>query len=729
MCLVEVEKSRKPLPACATPVTDGMKVFTRSKIALDAQKAVMEFLLINHPLDCPICDQGGECELQDVSMGYGSGISRYTEEKRVVDDENLGSLIATDMTRCIHCTRCVRFGEEVAGVRELGLTGRGENTRIATYVAHAMTSEVSGNVIDLCPVGALTNKPFRYKARTWEMQQAASIAPHDCLGSNLYLHTRKGQVMRSVPKEEQAINKSWLSDRDRFSHFGAEAAERLQEPMIKRNGQWQSCDWQTAMQFAAEKLAHSAKQSAGLAGLISPTATTEEAYLTQKLLRAIGSHSIDHRLQQRDFSDQNHAPLYYGSEKPYAELELQECIFIIGSDIHREVPLAGLRVRKAVLNDGKALLLNPQRFNTNFDATHLDASSASLVSRLAEVAKALAINLPAVANVTISNESQQFAEHLKSANAPCILLGLAAYQHPHAATIRALAEAIAKATSGWVMQLTPGANSAGASIAGALPHRGPGGKACENVGDNAWQMFAEQKAGYLLVNVAPELDCAQSASLQALTSAEAVVCLTPFFSATMQEYADVLLPICPYTETSGTFINLDGLWQSFAGAAKPIGESRPAWKVLRVLGNLLEIDGFDYTSSSEVIDELKAQLQQASASNQTAFEPKAVAAADDQLRATSGWPLYQADSLLRHAKPLQDSAANKPCALYLNQQMADRFSLQSGQSAVVEQDQQQLELTVSIDNTVADNEVFIPAGFAESAKLLDRFGAITIRSR
>ena len=509
MCLVEVEKAAKPLPACATPITDGMKVYTRSKKAVAAQKGVMEFLLINHPLDCPICDQGGECDLQDLAMGYGSSHSQYGEQKRVVKDKDIGPLVATDMTRCIHCTRCVRFGQEVAGVRELGATGRGEHMQIGTYVAKAMTSELSGNVIDLCPVGALTSKPFRFHARGWEMDKVSSVAPHDCVGSNIHVESLRGQVRRVVPEENESINETWISDRDRFSYEGVNSQDRVAVPMIKHGDEWAECDWQTALEFAVAGLKGVVdnKGSAQLGALSSPSATTEEMYLLQKLLRGMGSANIDFRLQQQDFSDQSRMPLYPSLGKSVADLDSLKAVLLIGSNVRMDQPIIGLRIRKAAMNGAKVMFINPVDYDFTFKVhTKTIAALSEMEVALVAIAKALqeaGVTAPQgladlFANVEVTETARTMAAELKGSANSAILFGTYAESLPNAATLRALAQAIAKMSGASFGSLTAGANSAGGYLAGALPHRAAAGKG-GTFGLNAAAMFEEKLAGYLLL--------------------------------------------------------------------------------------------------------------------------------------------------------------------------------------------------------------------------------------
>ncbi len=666
MCLVDVEKAAKPLPACATPVTDGMRVHTRSPKALEAQRGVMEFLLINHPLDCPICDQGGECELQDIAVGYGGGQSRYSENKRVVNDKNLGPLISTDMTRCIHCTRCVRFGEEIAGIKELGAVGRGEHMAIGTYVQQTVSSEMSGNVIDLCPVGALTSKPFRYAARSWEMNSRPAIAPHDCMGSNIDLHVRRNEVMRVVPRENEAINETWISDRDRFSYEGLKSQDRLQAPMIKVAGEWQKVTWDVALDFAVKGLL-SITGGHGphtLGALLSPSATTEEAYLLQKLVRGLGCNNVDHRLCQTDFSHDDNAPLYPSLGQPIAYLETVDAVLLIGSNVRKEQPIASHRLRKAALNGAKVMVVNPHDYPFNFPvAQKIVVDAALMVRELATVVKALAQlsrkPLPPgldklLVGINVDTVHTVIARNLIEAKRAAVVLGVGAMGHTALSSLNALAGVIAELTGASLGYLTVGANGAGAWLAGAVPHRGPVG-AISTAGLNAREMaLGEGLKGYLLLGIEPEHDSVLADALMAkLSRAEFNVVLSAYFTDAMAGYANVVLPIGPFSETSGTYVNVAGQWQSFAAAVTPQGNSRPAWKVLRVLGNLLNLNGFDYLSSEEVREELREQLGDRLANNMTAWRcPSSLSgSAGSAVELTP----YAIDAIVRRAESLQQT--------------------------------------------------------------------------
>jgi NADH-quinone oxidoreductase subunit G len=736
MCLVEVESGRKPVPACATPITNGMKVFTKSEEAVRSQKAVMEFLLINHPLDCPICDQGGECELQDISMGFGPDSSIYEESKRAVEDDNLGPLISTEMTRCIHCTRCVRFGDEVAGLRELGATGRGEQMQIGTYIQHSITSEVSGNVIDLCPVGALTSKPYRFTARAWELAQHDSVAPHDCLGSNVYLHVVRNKLMRAVPKENESINETWLSDRDRFSYLGLNHEARASEPMIKRNGQWEIVDWPTALRYTAEGLsrvikAHGPEQVAAFA---SPSSTVEEFYILQKLMRELGVHNLDHRLQQTDFRDQDFQTTMPVSTLPYAELENQNSVFLLGCNIDREVPLAGIRIRKAFRNGAKIHALNCVDYDYHFKVTNkIIANPQDLPLQLANIVLALTNDTsglaPEVQKLLIGLKPEKdavaIANSLVKGNS-VIVTGAICENHPDAALLRTLTHLLAAKSGAKIVRLTAGSNSAGAWMAGVVPHRRECGKPLESKGLDVQAALDAKLKAYFLLAAEPDSDFANPyRTCQSLLGAEFVVMLTAFQSESIEDYADVILPIAPYSETSGTYINLDCTWQTVKGALSPHGESRPAWKVLRVLANLLQCRGFDYQSTEDVLAEIKAKKEMTSCHGYTPFYPESLPAVQQELVRIGEWPLYRCDSIVRHAKELQECAAADSLCVRIHPVTVDR--LQLGETATISQGHIEITLPLKRDERVAIDAVWVANALPETADLGHAFAAITIK--
>ena len=725
MCLVDVEKVAKPVPACATPVTEGMRISTRSQKTLDAQKGVMEFLLINHPLDCPICDQGGECDLQDLAVGYGKDVGRYTENKRIVKDKDLGPLIATDMTRCIHCTRCVRFGEELAGLMELGATGRGEHMRIGTYVERSVTSELSGNMIDLCPVGALTSKPFRYSARAWELIDVPGVSPHDCVGSNTTLQVRRNKVMRVLPRENEAINEVWLADRDRFSYEALDSDDRATVPMIKQNGEWRETDWQTALQFAADGLrkvidTHGADM---LGALAAPQSTLEEFFLLQKLLRGLGCSNIDHRLRQRDFSDDDIAPAFPALEMPIAQLETVDRVLLIGSNIRKEQPLLGLRLRKAFLDGARIAVVNPLDYEFTFDVAHKSiVSPAQLVGACARIAiaagskggKTIPDALKALAGGEANAHERAIADMLTGGERKAVLLGAVALSHSQAATLKAIAEHMAEwtgATLGW---LAP-ANSAAGHLAGCLPAREAGGAKAARAGLNAARMLAEPRKGYLLLGVEPVLDCADGAAAhKAMVEAEFVVALHAFKSGVM-EFAHVLLPAAAFTESSGTYVNCEGRWQSIPAAVKPLGDSRPAWKILRVLGNLLNVAGFDYTSVEEIRDQVGGRDLAPSARSRGARFGGA--AASGKLMRIEELPIYRVDALTRRSAPLLNTADNPAPVVRLHPRDAQMLGFDNDARVRVRVGGGEAVLPVVHDARVSPGSAWIPAGYTETARL------------
>jgi NADH-quinone oxidoreductase subunit G len=657
MCLVEVEKAPKPLPACATPVVEGMKIFTHSAKAIGAQRSVMEFLLINHPLDCPICDQGGECELQDLAVGFGRDISRFVERKRSVKDKNLGPLVSTDMTRCIHCTRCVRFGQDIAGIQEMGATGRGENMEIGTFIEHSVDHELSGNIIDLCPVGALNSKPFRYRGRGWEMTQFPLISPHDGVGTQLYGHVLRGRLMRVVPRPCEEINETWIADRDRFSYEGVYSDDRLLVPRLRAaDGSWQEVEWDLALNAAAQGLKAAAAESGGVGLLAHPSSTLEELYLLSRLADGLGSANIDHRLRQLDFRDQAADALAPGLGLPIADIDKLDALLVIGSNLRRELPILAHRVRKASLRGARISFINPARFDYFFAQAHsLLSTPASQVADLAGVLLAAlgeasaAPELAALlAGVAPTDEHRAIAETLKSGQRRAIWLGALAARGSRYSELRALARALALATGASFGELAEGGNAAGAYLAGALPHRSAGGAARARIGATARQMLEQTLPGYLLLNAEPWADAAMPEALATLARARCVVAVGAYASEEMKRCAHILLPAGTFAETSGTYVNLEGRWQSQGGAAKPLGSCRPAWKILRVLGNLLELPNFDYQSSDSVRDELKSRLEGAP-------QPQFDASGALQAAATEAVvdvPMYQIDPVLRRAGPL-----------------------------------------------------------------------------
>lgn len=649
MCLVDVEKAPKPLPACATPVTQGMIVRTKSEKAIKAQQSVMEFLLINHPLDCPICDQGGECQLQDLAVGYGGTGSRYEEEKRVVPHKDVGPLISMEeMSRCIHCTRCVRFGQEIAGVMELGMVNRGEHSEITTVAGDTVDSELSGNMIDLCPVGALTSKPFRYSARTWELSRRKSVSPHDSTGANLIVQVKNHKVMRVVPFENEAVNECWIADRDRFSYEALNGEDRLTQPMIKQGGAWKAVDWQTALEYVANGLKQIKDQhgAQSIGALVSPHSTLEELFLTGQLLRGIGSDNIDWRLRHAQF---NAAEGVRWLGTSIAALSDLQAALVVGSNLRKDHPLFAQRIRQATKKGCQVFALNAKVYDWAMPVTASVVAAQDWAQALADVAAAVAqakgVQAPVAGQANV--EADAIAQALIAGERKAILLGNAAAHHAHAAELLALANWIGEQTGATVGYLTEAANTVGAQWVKAQPQAN---------GLHAAQMIAGGLKAAILLNNEPALDSAAGQqALQGLNKSEMVVTLSPF--KTNLDISDVLLPIAPFTETSGSFVNAEGRVQSFHAVVKPLGETRPAWKVLRVLANLLGVQGVDYESSQDVLrtaigaDTTQVPAQVLSNATKTAIQVPTGPVAEPVVAS-----IYQLDSIVRRAPSLQLTA-------------------------------------------------------------------------
>lgn len=651
MCLVDVEKMPKPMPACATPVTQGMVVRTKSDKAIKAQKSVMEFLLINHPLDCPICDQGGECQLQDLAVGYGGSNSRYHEEKRVVFHKDIGPLISMEeMSRCIHCTRCVRFGQEVAGIMELGMSHRGEHAEIETFLGGTVDSELSGNMIDICPVGALTSRPFRYSARTWELSRRKSVSPHDSTGANLVIQVKNSQVMRVVPFENDDINECWIADRDRFSYEALSSADRLTMPMLKQGGQWREVDWQTALEYVANGLKQikTIYGASAIGALVSPHSTLEELYLCAELMRGIGSSNVDYRLRNAEFTS---APgvRYLGTS--IVSLAHLQSALLVGSNVRKDHPLLAHRLRQACKLGCAVSVVAENPIDLAMPvANSWIANAGTWAQILADIACAVAAEkgVEPPAKGTVSKEAIGIAKSLLRGERKAVLLGNAAAHHPRASTLLALANWIACHVQATVGYLSEAANTVGAQIAGALP---------SDNGLNAAEMLCGNLKAVLLLNTEPVFDSAAGhKAVPAMQAAKMVVTMSPF-KANM-EFSDVLLPIAPFTETPGTFVNAEGRYQSFFSVVKPLGETRPAWKVLRVLANMLDISGFDFASAQQVLEKVQKNaeaLQKRQFNNTTEAEINLEPATDLPVTAS----IYQLDGLVRRATSLQLTADAK----------------------------------------------------------------------
>ena len=714
MCLVDVEMGGrlmpKPQPACATPVAEGMKVMTRSDKALKFQKDVMEFLLINHPLDCPICDQGGECELQDVALGYGRSVSRFTERKRTVADENIGPLVATEMTRCIQCTRCVRFTSEIAGTYELGGMNRGENLQIGTYIGKTVETELSGNIIDVCPVGALTNKPFQFKARAWELIAKPSIGYHDALGSNLWLHTRRGEVLRTVPRDNEAVNECWLSDRDRYSHQGMYAADRISAPEVKRDGQWQATTWEDALAFAGEALKKAPGSELGI--LVHPATSNEEGDLLVRLARGLGSAHVDHRLRQLDFADNAVAQPF---TLPVAEVEQIRAALLVGSDLRHEMPLLNHRVHKATKKGAKVYAVNPAHFDFNYklagEAIVAPQALVDALLALARAAVAAGMTAPAalagaIAAVQSDQGDSDAIAALKSGRA-VVILGEAAVTHPQASWLRAIARFIADATGAGYDELPVGANGVGLARLGVVPGNG---------GLDAQAMLAQPRKSYVLYGVEPPHDFADGgAALKALRGADQVVAFSAYASAALREVADVILPIALLPEIDATLVNVDGLAQGVAAGAKAPGQARPGWKVLRALGGALQLAGFEFDDLAG----LREGIVERAAAPRSGL---AARAAVTGLTRLATWPIYRTDAVLRRATALNAHPLNRAAAVRLNADEAQRLDLSSGGQVRVAD----VMLPLVIDAAVPDGTAWIEAAQDLTATLPPYGASITL---
>jgi NADH-quinone oxidoreductase subunit G len=723
MCLVEVEKAPKPLPACATPVSAGMVVHSHSDKAVQAQKSVMEFLLINHPLDCPICDQGGECQLQDLAVGYGKGESRYAEEKRVVSPKDAGPLVSMqEMSRCIQCTRCVRFGQEVAGVMELGMVGRGEHSEITAFVGKSVDSELSGNMIDLCPVGALTSKPFRYSARTWELSRRKSVSPHDGHGSNLIVQVKNGEVKRVLPLENEDINECWISDKDRFSYEALGSSERLTKPMIKQGGQWQETDWQSALEYVAHGLRNIKHEHGAdaVAAYATPHSTLEELYLLQKAVRGMGSDNVDFRLRQSDFA-------LDGSVKPWLGMSITEFsalsrVFVIGSFLRKDHPLLATRLRASVKHGGQLSMLGASDDDQLMKvANKMIAAPSDWLACLSEVVAAVAaakgVAAPAgFADIKPSSVATAIAASLMTPDAnAAVMLGNAAAQHPAASKLHAAAQWIADTTGAKLGYLTEAANTVGGVIAGATAkHAAPA--------------FSAPKKAYVLLHAEPELDAVNpQAAVAALNGADMVVVMSAFKHG--MDYADVLLPVSPFAETSGTFVNCEGRAQSFNGTVKPLGDTRPAWKVLRVLGNLLDVQGFGYETSEQIRDELLGGATDLSSklNNKAAIAATAAAHGNGAaLERVTDVPIYFADALVRRSEPLQRMADSQVPQAHLPAAVAERLGVKAGDKVKVSQGSGSAILVAAVDRALPANAIRVAAAHPATATLGAMFGAIAV---
>ena len=722
MCLVEVEKAPKPLPACATPVTQGMKVFTHSAKAVEAQRSVMEFLLINHPLDCPICDQGGECQLQDLAVGYGKSNSRYDEEKRVVFHKNVGPLISMqEMTRCIHCTRCVRFGQEVAGVMELGMINRGEHSEITTFVGQTVDSELSGNMIDLCPVGALTSKPFRYEARTWELGRKRSVSPHDSLGANTTVQTKANKVMRVVALENEAINECWISDRDRFSYEGLNSNDRLTTPMVKQGGQWLETDWQSALDYVAHSLKTIAAESGpeSIGALAHPISSTEELHLLQKMVRGLGSKQVETRLRQTDVKSAASAP-WLGM--PVAKLSELDRVLFIGSFLRKDQPIIAARIRTAAKRGLHVMRIDAGGDDWLIPSSGISAAPSAWLNTLSEVAlavaKAKSISAPAgTFNLPVSPAAQKIADSLISGESKAVFLGSAAVAHHHASDLHVMAQFIADQTGATLGFLPVGGNAVGAALVNAN-------------GAGVDSVLSGDRRAIVLMNIEPDSDLPNPAQARAaLAKANTVIALSAYQSADLLELADVILPISPFTETVSTFVNAEGRAQTVQPSVKPLGDSRPAWKVLRVLGGLLGLDGFLLNLPEEVLGEALNENYCTQLNNKTISNTitNGNLAPFDGLERLADVNIYAGDPIVRRSPALQLTRdAKRGIQAGLNQKLFTELGLKEGDAIRVSQGGQSVDMPATLEVNLAPGAVRISAGTMASAKLGSMFGPVTV---
>jgi NADH-quinone oxidoreductase subunit G len=741
MCMVEVEGINKALPACATVVSDNMNICTNSDIAIHAQKGTMEFLLINHPLDCPICDQGGECELQDLAVGYGKSVSRFTENKRVVQDKPIGPLISTDMTRCIHCTRCVRFGEEIAGVRELGTLGRGEFMEIGTYVEHSIASELSGNVIDLCPVGALNARPSRMNNRSWEMVQFSNISPHDCAGSNLYLHVLRNKIMRVVPKENEEINEVWISDRDRFSYEGLYHGDRVGTPILKKDGKWETITWDEALNIAHQKLA--AAKPSDIAALIHPNSTLEELYLFQKLLRRLDVNNIDHRLRQTDFENQDKAPYYPSIPISLDAFQDLDNVVLIGSNVRKDQPIIAHNIRKSCSKGANVFSLSCYNYDLNFNnqssaivkPSELVSELASLVSR---VYKRNKLKFPS----SISNELKAFIQEnskstskinisqLSGKKENIVLLGVFALHHPQSSLLYALANLLAEGINGSIGYLPEGSNTPGAWITGCVPHRLSNGKFLKESGKNTNEMFENSMSLYVLFNIEPsnDLDNPMLAK-QRLTQANFTIGFNTFCKDEDKNLFDLLIPLAAFSEIDGSYINITGVKQSFMKASPAFLDSKSGWRILRKLGSMIDAALFNYTSINDVFDtDLHQDKFKNKFENDYNIKVSTIdTSSNGALFRYGSTSIYQIDALTRRSSSLQKTIDGSKRGLFINKKTANLKKLTEGE-VILKQQGVNKKLSLHLDDSVPDDCVYIPTGFDSLSEIGSAYDIVELEN-
>ncbi len=730
MCLVEVENAPKTLPACATPVAEGMKIFTRSKETLKSQKAVMEFLLVNHPLDCPVCDQGGECELQDLSIGFGASTSDFADNKRVVADEDLGPLVATEMTRCIHCTRCVRFCDEIAGKQQLGAFGRGNNMSIGTFLTQGLKSELSGNVIDLCPVGALTSKPFRFSGRSWEFKQHANIAPHDCVGSNIHIHTQDknyttgSRLMRVLPKENQSINETWISDRDRFSYSGADSAERLDKPLLKRNGKWVKISWQSALTYLADTLSAIKKsnQSDSLGLLAHPSSTTEEFFMLQSIVRHLGSGNIDHRVTTACFEDQNSFGLYPQLNIALENIVEAKAVLLVGSFAREEQPILCHKLRAAAKSGTKIFVIN----------SYLYDFAADLSENIVVPSGEMAASLSALVNILAGKSDQPATAEIKALGAHltgcleglAVIAGEQIESHVDGSAIRTLLATIA--AQGSFSQITRGANSQGAWLSGAIPHRAAFQAKVKSKGLDAAAMFKNKLACYILHGIEPEADCIDpAAALASLSEADFVVVCNPFVTAAMKSYANLILPIATFAETSGSYVNCEGKHQQFKAALEPQAEAKPAWKIYRVLAELLEVPNMDFSSCEDITAHIINNMPKPDPQNWDITAKVEIKSRSGSYR-IGHWPAMCTDPLVRRSIALQSTLESGSAYAKINSYFAKEKNIVSGQKITLEQGGYQEKYICIFDDNIAGKDIWLATGMPGRNNLSYASGEINI---
>ncbi len=752
MCLVQVENARKPLPACATPVSEGMKIFTKSAMAKDAQKTVMEFLLVNHPLDCPICDQGGQCELQDIALEYGKDYSKYSEGKRSIDDENIGPLIATDMTRCIYCTRCVRFGDEVAGLKELGVAGRGEHSQVGLFLEQSVNSELSGNVIDLCPVGSLTSKVSRYHARAWETQARAQISVQDSLQANLYHHICKSKVIQTVPRENDSVNETWLTDADRFSYEAFHSPERITEPQIKVDGQWQTVDWETALQTATQAITQVVSGPGGqqVGALASSFCTNEEYYLLSQLMEKLGSANLDHQLRKADGSERFVSQAVPIMEQSLAEFENNDVIMVVGGHPRRQVPLLNQRIFKATKAGAKVVHLqafpDTHRYPVEVDAL---VNKGDFVGVLAQVLKAIVqikqVSLPSsidalLSGVTPNEVASSIAKTILEGQKGTLLLGADALSHPQSHTIQWLARVITQVTGMAFTKLHHGSNPAGAWVAGVLPDRGVIGQPQpQTIGQSALEMLQNPLKAMILLNLDADADFINPRlAVESLSRVEHVIHIGSYANHHTREYATVMLPMVTPSENEGSMINLVGHWQSFKPCLEPEGQSKPAWKVFRVLGNLLGLEGFQYNHVKEVSDELKAFYDaykpgsdELSLDKLVDLRPHSLESnQSNQLIRLAPMGMYRTNPVIRRAPSLQKTIEGQATQFaVLHSQTASQCHVQAGDKVRIVQDSRpgKMSFDVKLDDSMCPGTVLVQAGTEQSSDLGAPFSSVEVQ--